>query len=248
MCHCCAQFPFVYTTATLARQSVGFSPLATASQFVADIGTMAGNIPAPLTVQANGDITLPGGITLTRNCQVTFAAVGATIPDTITEEVLGHDNDERSAMNSSGVTPEDVEQGRQAAMEQRRRMAFEVNRRIQQSTKEDVNMDNDVNMDPDVNMDDRTIVTRIPPSTETPLPRANSESSMDSDSTSDRGQIIIVEQMMFKTVANPHCSPFVLDRLNRAHYMETMPMSYYKSSTQFLEMLTHMVTTPTINN
>eukprot|EP00971_Amphidinium_carterae_P022538 444504-Amphidinium_carterae.1 len=34
------------------------SPLATARQFVADIGTMAGKIPAALTMEANGDVTL----------------------------------------------------------------------------------------------------------------------------------------------------------------------------------------------
>eukprot|EP00971_Amphidinium_carterae_P086735 1716353-Amphidinium_carterae.1 len=98
-------------------------------------------------------------------------------------------------------------------------------------------------------MDDRPIVTTIPSSMETPLPKASSHSSIDSDSTIDRGQIDIVEQMMWKTVASPQCSPFVMERLHRAHYMETMPMSFYKSSTQFLdlEMLTHTVTTPTID-
>eukprot|EP00971_Amphidinium_carterae_P062760 1242374-Amphidinium_carterae.1 len=201
------------------------SPLATASQFVADIGSMAGNTPIVLTVEANGDMTLPC-ITLSRTCLVTVSTGGSTIPETINEEVLGYDTEQRQAMNSLGVTPEDVEQGRQAAMAEHRRVTLETNRRIRQATE-----DNDVNTDSDVNMDGRPTVTTIPASTETSLPRASSHSSIDSDSTIDRSQIDVVEQMMWKLVASPQCNPFLLDRLHRSHYMETMPLSYYKSST-----------------
>eukprot|EP00971_Amphidinium_carterae_P339425 6477242-Amphidinium_carterae.4 len=102
-----------------------------------------------------------------------------------------------------------------------------------------------------IRVDDRPIVTTFPKSTETPLPRVKSDSSMDSDSTIDRDKINIVEQMMWKTVVSPQCSPFVRELLmrdlSRAHYMETLPFSHYKSSTQVLEMLTMMSTTSTID-
>eukprot|EP00971_Amphidinium_carterae_P109264 2163660-Amphidinium_carterae.1 len=61
------------------------SPLATARQGVADIGAMAENLPSVITMEANGDMTLPG-ITLSRTCQVKMSTGGSTIPETISEE------------------------------------------------------------------------------------------------------------------------------------------------------------------
>eukprot|EP00971_Amphidinium_carterae_P270466 5366358-Amphidinium_carterae.2 len=85
-------------------------------------------------------------------------------------------------------------------MEEQRLMAIEANRRIQQSAKDtDVNMDNDADMDTDVNMNDRPVVTTIPPSTETPLPKVSSASSLGSDSTIDRDQIDIAMSIHCRT-------------------------------------------------
>eukprot|EP00971_Amphidinium_carterae_P163568 3243480-Amphidinium_carterae.2 len=68
----------------------------------------AGNIPPPLTMRSNGDIDLAGSVTLSRTCQVTFATGETTVPETISEAA------EVRTMDSLGVTPDDIEQGRQA--------------------------------------------------------------------------------------------------------------------------------------
>eukprot|EP00971_Amphidinium_carterae_P045727 899643-Amphidinium_carterae.2 len=87
------------------------------------------------------------------------------------------------------MTQEDIEYGRQLAMEQHRQVTFAVNARLQQAAE-----------DTDVNMDAPTVT--IPP--EEQRPRASSNSSIDSDSTIDREHFDSVERMMQSTCPRPN--------------------------------------------